>query len=62
MIIMTTITGNLRPCKSIYSLIVEQIPTFASRSNLVREVKIRLQISNKFYNKLLYIDNSHSDR
>ena len=35
----TTNTENLQQCKSRMSLIVEQILTFASSTNLVREVK-----------------------
>ena len=38
---MTAITNakNLRQYKSTFSLIVEQMPAFASSTNLVREVK-----------------------
>ena len=43
----TANADNIRQCKIRFSLNVEQILTFASNPNTVREVKSRLQVSNK---------------
>ena len=47
------LTFASNPNMARFSLIVEQILTFASNPNTVREVKSRLQISNKSRDDLL---------
>ena len=47
------LTFASNPNTARFSLIVEQILTFASNPNMVREVKSRLQISNKSRDDLL---------
>ena len=52
---MTTITNaeNFRQYKSRFSLIVEQILAFTLSTNLDKEVKISLEISNELHNNAL---------
>ena len=55
----TTNTENLQQYKSRFSLIAEQILTFASGTNLVREVSNLSLISNELHS---HVHNSHSDK
>ena len=50
----TTNTENLKQQKNIFSLVEEQILAFAWSTNMVKNVKICLQISNKLCDDVLH--------
>ena len=57
----TTSAENLRQYKIRFPLIAEQILTFISHPNMVRQVKVCLQISTKLHDGVYIIEDFHLD-